>query len=40
MVNGKTVYVGDQVAGATVVAIGPDIVTLLVDGQRKTYKLR
>jgi HD-like signal output (HDOD) protein/ActR/RegA family two-component response regulator len=40
MVNGKTVYVGDQVDGATVVAIGPDIVTLLVDGQRKTYKLR
>ena len=40
MVNGKTVYLGDQVNGATVVAIGQNTVTLLVDGQRKTYTLR
>jgi HD-like signal output (HDOD) protein/CheY-like chemotaxis protein len=40
IVNGRTVYVGDWVNGATVISIGPDTVTLEFNGQRKTCLLR
>jgi hypothetical protein len=40
IVNGRMVKVGDQVNGATVVAIEQTNVTLQVNGQRKTYALR
>jgi hypothetical protein len=40
IVNGKTVYVGDQVSGATVISIRPTDVTLQVNGVRRTYNLR
>jgi HD-like signal output (HDOD) protein len=40
IVNGTTVNIGDQVNGATVVAIERTKVTLLINGQRKTYELR
>jgi HD-like signal output (HDOD) protein len=40
IVNGETVNVGDQVNGATVVAIGRTTVTLQINGQNKTYALR
>jgi HD-like signal output (HDOD) protein len=39
IVNGATVYVGDDVNGATVVAIGPRKVTLQVRGQNKILAL-
>jgi HD-like signal output (HDOD) protein/CheY-like chemotaxis protein len=39
IVNGQTVYVGDRVDDATVVAITPAHVTLQLNGQRKTYAL-
>jgi hypothetical protein len=40
ILNGETVTVGDELNGATVVAITRTTVTLLVNGQRKTYGLR
>jgi len=40
IVNGQTVNVGDEVDGATVVAISRTTVTLKIDGVRKTYMLR
>jgi HD-like signal output (HDOD) protein len=40
ILNGETVYVGDQVNGATVLSISRTSVTLLLKGQRKTYVLR
>ncbi len=40
ILNGKTVYVGDQVSGTTVVSIRQTDVTLLIKGVRKTYTLR
>jgi putative nucleotidyltransferase with HDIG domain len=40
IVNRETVFVGDQVSGATVVAIGRTQVTLEINGQRKTCVLR
>ena len=40
IVNGQTVNVGDEVDGATVVSIERTIVTLQINGQRKTYRLR
>ena len=40
IVNGKTVNVGDQVNGATVVGIGRTSVTLQINGKRKTYELQ
>ena len=40
IVNGETVYVGDQVNGATVLSIHQTDVTLQVKGLRKTYTLR
>ena len=40
MVNGQTVNVGDQIDGATVVAIGRTTVILQINGQRKTYQLK
>jgi len=40
IVNGQTVYVGDQVSGATVLSIRQNDVTLQVNGRRKTYTLR
>jgi HD-like signal output (HDOD) protein len=40
IVNGRTVYLGDEVDGATVTAIGRTTVTLQINGQRKTYTLR
>jgi len=40
ILNGRTVYVGDQVNGATVLSIGRTSVTLQINGQRKTYSLR
>ncbi len=40
MVNGKTVYVGDQVSGATVISISRSDVTLQINGLRRTYDLR
>ena len=39
IVNRETVYVGDQVSGATVVGIDQTHVTLLINGQRKTFVL-
>jgi HD-like signal output (HDOD) protein len=40
IVNGVNLNVGEQVDGATVVAIGRTAVTLQFNGQRKTYLLR
>jgi HD-like signal output (HDOD) protein len=40
ILNGETVYVGDQVNGATVISIGQRNVTLQINGLRKTYTLR
>ena len=40
IVNGKTVYTGDQIDGATVLRILPTSVTLDIDGLRRTYHLR
>ena len=40
IVNGQTVNVGDEVNGAIVVSIERTIVTLQINGQRKTYRLR
>jgi HD-like signal output (HDOD) protein/ActR/RegA family two-component response regulator len=40
IINGQTVNLGDEVDGATVVAIGRTTVTLKIDGERKTYVLR
>ena len=40
IVNGQMVKIGDQVDGATIVAIGRTTVTLQVNGQRKTCALR
>jgi len=40
IVNGRTVAVGDQVNGATVIGIGPSTVTLRINGQRRTYELQ
>jgi hypothetical protein len=40
MVNGATVYVGDEVNGATVMRIRPADVTLKINGLLKTYTLR
>ncbi len=40
IVNRKTVYVGDQVSGATVVRIDRTQVTLQVNGQRKVFAMR
>jgi HD-like signal output (HDOD) protein len=39
IVNGQTVFVGDQVSGATVVGIERTQVTLQINGQRKTFVL-
>jgi HD-like signal output (HDOD) protein len=39
IVNGKTVYVGDQVSGATVISISQTEVTLQMKGQRRIYDL-
>jgi type II secretory pathway component PulC len=33
IVNGRTVYVGDRVSGATITAIGRTTVTLQIDGR-------
>jgi len=38
-VNGKTVYVGEKVNGATVLSIGRSQVVLNVNGERKTISL-
>ena len=40
IVNGKTVFIGEQVNGATVISISQTAVTLQIDGQRRTYDLR
>jgi HD-like signal output (HDOD) protein len=40
IVNGETVHAGERINGATVVDIGRTTVTLLVNGQRKTYVFR
>jgi HD-like signal output (HDOD) protein len=40
IVNGETVWVGDQVGEATVSDIGRSSVTLEINGQRKTYVMR
>jgi putative nucleotidyltransferase with HDIG domain len=40
ILNGQTVYVGDQVSGATVLSIRQTDVTLQINGLRKTYTLR
>jgi HD-like signal output (HDOD) protein/CheY-like chemotaxis protein len=40
ILNGRTVSIGDQVNGATVVRIGRSDVTLQINGQRKTFELR
>jgi HD-like signal output (HDOD) protein/ActR/RegA family two-component response regulator len=40
MINGETVNVGEQIDGASVVAISRTTVTLQVNGQRKTYQLK
>jgi HD-like signal output (HDOD) protein/ActR/RegA family two-component response regulator len=40
ILNGETVYVGDQVSGATVVSIRQTDVTLQINGLRRTYTLR
>jgi hypothetical protein len=39
ILNGKTVFVGDRVGGATVISIGQTEVTLQVNGRRRTYTL-
>ena len=39
IVNGRTVSLGDQVDGATVVGIERTTVTLKINGQRRTYEL-
>jgi len=38
-VNGKTVFVGERVNGATVISIGRNEVTLEINGERKTVSL-
>jgi len=40
IVNGQTVKPGDEVDGATVIAISPTSVTLQTSEERKTYNLR
>lgn len=40
ILNGETVNVGDQVSGATVISIGRTVVTLQINGLRRTYTLR
>jgi hypothetical protein len=40
IVNGKTVYVGEEIDGATVISIRQTAVTLQVAGKRRTYDLR
>jgi hypothetical protein len=40
IVNHRTVSLGERVNGATVLYIGPNSVTLLINGQSKTYELR
>ncbi len=40
ILNGKTVYVGDQLRGATVISIGPSDVALEIQGRRRTCTLR
>jgi HD-like signal output (HDOD) protein len=40
IVNGKTVFVGDRIGGATVLRISQTDVTLQIDGQRKVFDLR
>jgi HD-like signal output (HDOD) protein/CheY-like chemotaxis protein len=40
IVNGKTVFVGDRVSGATVISIGRTDVTLQLNGVRRTCVLR
>jgi HD-like signal output (HDOD) protein len=40
ILNGKTVYVGEQINGATVISIRQTSVTLEIDGKRRTYNLR
>ena len=40
ILNGTTVYVGDQLSGATVISIRQNDVTLQINGLRKTYALR
>ena len=39
VVNGKTVFVGERVSGATVISIGRSAVTLEINGERKTVSL-
>lgn len=40
IVNGKTVFVGEHINGATVISISQTAVTLQIDGERRTYDLR
>jgi hypothetical protein len=40
ILNSETVYVGDQVSGATVISIRQTDVTLQLNGLRRTYTLR
>jgi type II secretory pathway component PulC len=40
IINGQTVYLGEEVNGAIVVGIARTTVTLQINGQRKTYTLR
>jgi HD-like signal output (HDOD) protein len=40
IVNGKTVFVGEQINGATVISISQTAVSLQIDGHRRTYDLR
>jgi hypothetical protein len=39
ILNGITVHVGDQLNGASVIAIGPKQVTLQIKGRLKAYSL-
>ena len=39
ILNGKMVYVGDHVSGATVLSIGQTNVTLLLNGLHRTFSL-
>jgi hypothetical protein len=39
MINSKTVFVGDRVSDAKVVAIAPDSVTVEIAGQKKVLSL-
>jgi len=39
ILNGRTVHVGDQVSGATVIGISRTEVTLQINGKRRTYDL-